>query len=372
MPAGVAPQCVALPAAAPLDAAQLARCVRELDWRPGADPVVATFATSVSSPWLLGLSAAARGLPLLVAGLGTSFPRYFNWWLGYGKKLPGSRRAAQLLAALAPRAPVVWVDSTDTMIVNPLLSSAARALDEVLAQRGTHRVLSGAECYSWPRCYEEDYARDAQHVACTARSPTCYPNSGTYLSTAAGLERWFEAQNATLHEFLGSPMSNAECTHDQAVLHHMLLNRTRPLYAGIDMRLDDTSEFFLNLHQCEPPRYWRMRNVSKCYHTAHEPLAHARVECSSANCSLWYAPGHAPPRPLRKRAAHRPWLAHANGRHATLSHGAAFAPLIQGLRLSPALRQHPVLLVDPAGGGVCEVSTIGQLYAVRTGNQMKP
>lgn len=66
-----------------------------------------------------------------------------------------------------------------------------------------------------PRCYQADYARDAEHVACTARSPTCFPNSGTYLATAHGMERWFEAQNATLHEFLNSPMSNAECTHDQ-------------------------------------------------------------------------------------------------------------------------------------------------------------
>ena len=198
LPPGVAPQCVRLPVEAPMDAAQLQSCARKLDWKLGGGPIVATYATSVRDPWLLGLSAARLGLPLVVAGLGRSFPKFFNWWLGYGKKLPGSRRAAQLVRALAPGSPVVWVDSTDTVIVNPLVGSAARAVAEVVGQQGTHRVLSGAECYSWPRCYESDYARDAEHMACKARSPTCYPNSGTYLATGAGLERWFDAQNETL------------------------------------------------------------------------------------------------------------------------------------------------------------------------------
>ena len=170
-------------------------------------------------------------------------------------------------------------------------------------------------------------------------------------------------------------MSNAECTHDQAVLHHMILNRSRALYSGLDMRLDDGSRFFLNMHQCKPPQLWRFRNVSMCYHYEHEPLAHARFECLEPGCnrsSLWFAPGLSPPTlPLRKRGAHRPWIAHANGKHDVLLQNPLFAPLLSGLAASRALLAHPVLLVDPAEGDVCEWSTIGQLYGVRTGNQMK-
>eukprot|EP00966_Prymnesium_polylepis_P170464 3940505-Prymnesium_polylepis.1 len=231
---------------------------------------------------------------------------------------------------------------------------------------------------SFPRCYQSDYARDPAHVECTARSPTCYPNSGAYLATGVGLERWFEAQNDTLHSFLNTPMSNAECTHDQAVLHHMVLNRTAPRYTGLDMRLDDESAFFLNMHQCRPPQHWRFRNVSMCYHREHEPLAHARFECgSSPDCNasaLWYAPGMTPPpRPIRKRGANRPWIAHANGKHDVLLQNPLFAPLLSGLAASKKLlAAYPVLLVDPAFGGVCVQSTIGQLSRIgQTGNQMK-
>tara|TARA_B110001452_G_scaffold34929_1_gene26905 strand:- start:1457 stop:1957 length:501 start_codon:yes stop_codon:yes gene_type:complete len=149
LPLGVAPQCQKVRAQRPLDEHDLRQCARSLSWSAGTGPIVATFATSVNEPWLLGLSAARLGLPLVVAGLGRSFTSHFNWWLGYGKKLPGSRRAAQLIHALAPDSSVVWVDSTDTVIVNPLAGSAARAVAHVMESKGPFRVLAGAECWSW-------------------------------------------------------------------------------------------------------------------------------------------------------------------------------------------------------------------------------
>ena len=60
-----------------------------------ASPSVAllTYLTDASalSPWVLGLSAAAHGVPLVVAGNGMR-------WGGAGVKLPAAQRAAQLLA----------------------------------------------------------------------------------------------------------------------------------------------------------------------------------------------------------------------------------------------------------------------------------
>ena len=39
--------------------------------------------------------------------------------------------------------------------------------------------------------------------------------------------------------------------------------------------------------------------------------------------------------------------------------------------MARALRDYPVLLVDPQAGGVCSISTIGHLSTVLTGNRPK-
>ena len=201
----------------PIPQEALDGCVAKFRQNPAfraGSPIVATFATSVNEPWLLGLSAAKSGLPIVIAGLGRNFPSHFSWWLGYAKKFPGSVRAAQLIRALAPRAPVIWVDSTDTVLVNPIVGSAARAIQEVVgsAGDGCSRVLVGAECWSWPRCYSSDYGRDPEHHRCLASSHSCYPNAGAYLGTSEAMYDFLAAHNETWQSFLGTPMSNAECT----------------------------------------------------------------------------------------------------------------------------------------------------------------
>eukprot|EP00966_Prymnesium_polylepis_P303667 7014695-Prymnesium_polylepis.1 len=94
--------------------AACARAARRQGWPPqpeapgGAQPpVLLSYATNVASHWLLGLSAAAHGLPLAVAGLG--MPGW-PWWEGGRKQLPGSRRALQVLDALVPRSPILLTD----------------------------------------------------------------------------------------------------------------------------------------------------------------------------------------------------------------------------------------------------------------------
>ena len=165
LPPGVAPQCIWVKAEPRISDASLSDCARKLQsWNSTPGPIVATFATSIREPWLLGLSAARGGMPIVVAGHGRSFRSHFNWWLGYGKKLPGSGRkahplhqygspclrasaglhsmlqipfpvvagAAQVMRALAPGRTVMWVDATDTVVVNPMVGSAARALIDVV------------------------------------------------------------------------------------------------------------------------------------------------------------------------------------------------------------------------------------------------
>ena len=143
----VAPQCRPTQAPPPLREDELARCRRELRWHADTGPVVVAYATKIQHPWLLGLSAARLGLPIVVSGLGRS-NNGLNWWVGFARKLPWARRALQLLEALRPGAPAIFFDSTDTLIVNPLSGSAAQMLGEVVGSpRPT--VLIGAECNSW-------------------------------------------------------------------------------------------------------------------------------------------------------------------------------------------------------------------------------
>ena len=65
------------------------------------------------SPWVLGLSAAAHGVPIIVVGAGMK-------WAGAGVKLPAARRAAQAVAAHEGLRGValVFADGSDTAIAS--------------------------------------------------------------------------------------------------------------------------------------------------------------------------------------------------------------------------------------------------------------
>ena len=145
--ARVAPQCRPTRAPPPLLEDELERCRRKLRWHIGKGLAVVAYATSIKRPWLLGLSAARLGLPIVISGLGRSSTG-LNWWIGFARKLPWAHRALQVVDALQPRAPAIFFDSADTLIVNPLVGPAAQVLKEVVgSQRPT--VLIGAECNSW-------------------------------------------------------------------------------------------------------------------------------------------------------------------------------------------------------------------------------
>lgn len=142
------------------DQAELSRCAQAVNasgsWSAGSGPVLLTYATSVPPLWGLGLSAVRHGVPLVLAGLG--MPGW-NWWEGGGPKIPGTRRAAELVHALGPSAPVALVDSSDVLVANMLAAHQRQALADAVAGR----VLLGAECNSWPICYRDHYAGDPEH-----------------------------------------------------------------------------------------------------------------------------------------------------------------------------------------------------------------
>ena len=161
-------------------------------------------------------------------------------------------------------------------------------------------------------------------------------------------------------------------THDQAALQHIVMNRTRARYAHLDVQLDSASSFFLNMHECKGPTI-TLNNLSMCYHREHRPLDHAKYERHGNRSALWFKPGlQAPATSLPQRKMrhewNRPLIAHAAGDHKILTHDPFFEPLRAELAQETALRDYPVLLVDPAAGGVCTTSTIGEVYRVHSGN----
>lgn len=376
---GVAMLCRPTPAEPPVDSATLDRCVRKLrhaQWGPRRDgaggPYLLTFANTLADPWLLGASAAEQNLPLVVAGFGRPFRH--TWWLGYARKFPSTRRAAQILAALDPDAPVICADGSDTAIVNPL-DSAAHEL-----RRLGESVLVGSECTSWPICYREHYAADAEHQSCLRESHACYANAGLYLAKARVMDRWMAAHNSTWQSLLATNTSIAECQHDQGALHRIMLTRDSPRHTDLPTpRLDSSSAVFLNMGGCRA-KEWRWGALRMCAagNQSHEPLQHVRTEYTDGTSKLWFRP----PRPRggaggRRRARppeQRPFIAHANGHHAHLDANPKFAPLRAGLaRASSRLRDHPVLLVDAYGDDdVCSLRSLGWLAAAANWSRSGP
>jgi hypothetical protein len=137
-------------------------------------------------PWVLGLSAAARGVPLIVAGEGMR-------WGGAGVKLPAARRAVQLLKAHAPPTmAIVFADGTDTAVANAPRGVSVASLRNIATR--SDRVLVAGECNSWPVCYRPSYSRHASFLSCAARrASACYPNSGMYAGSARSLLRFLRA-----------------------------------------------------------------------------------------------------------------------------------------------------------------------------------
>ena len=142
--------------------------------------VVLTYASQLPPFWLLGLSAALHDVPVVVVGFGAS---------SYGdnsqKALGTMRAAAKLRGELDARTVLLVVDAWDTLVVNSPRRVAAE-LAQLADAEGS--VLLSSECNSWPRCYRDALARDAELRECLAApGRTCFVNGGMYGATPASI-----------------------------------------------------------------------------------------------------------------------------------------------------------------------------------------
>ena len=339
----------------PLDAESVRQCgpvVRE--WRSrlqsSSFPVaVLTYMTDSSAmqPWVLGLSAAARAAPLIVAGSGMR-------WGGAGVKLPAALRAVQLLAAHAPDMAVVFADGSDTAIANGVTEEATALLRDTV--QDSDRVLVSGECGSWPLCYRQSYAsHDAFRSCAASRSPACYPNSGLYTGLPAGLLRFLTALDARASDTSLRPPESGD---DQAAMHALYgasgikVGPAQPSAAGsalehpnaaigrpqrvaasgrIAMHVDDRQAVFGSLHACKgsgAPRTLRIRgtNFTLCHEGAYEPMR--ALWRNGTSIGLCTAPAVAAsrrggssddPHAGCSAARTRPLFLHASGNHDRLA-----------------------------------------------------
>lgn len=183
-----------------------------------APVILLTFSTSNPKRWLLGLSAALHGVPLVVAGFG--HPWNVNDTLA---KVVGTLNAVTALHEGVGGTPtIVFADATDTVLLN---SPSAWLESQEVQPSGSSDVLVSGECASYPTCYASLYDRHAPvHVqACASRrraglSRACFVNSGSYLGKSSSLLQWLRAVVRAARQTAG-----VEAMDDQAAIHRHFL-----------------------------------------------------------------------------------------------------------------------------------------------------
>eukprot|EP00326_Haptolina_ericina_P027091 CAMPEP_0181178034 /NCGR_PEP_ID=MMETSP1096-20121128/5500_1 /TAXON_ID=156174 ORGANISM="Chrysochromulina ericina, Strain CCMP281" /NCGR_SAMPLE_ID=MMETSP1096 /ASSEMBLY_ACC=CAM_ASM_000453 /LENGTH=276 /DNA_ID=CAMNT_0023266267 /DNA_START=79 /DNA_END=905 /DNA_ORIENTATION=+ len=207
-------------------------------------PLLVTYATALPSEWLLGLSAALHGMPLILVGHGQP-------WVGLHQKFFGTKRATTLLEAHADlsRLPLLFADAWDAMLLNP--PDAPGPLNDL--SHGPPRVILSSECNSFPECYHSALAREPAMAACQADpARTCYINSGAYGASSAMVAS--SLLSAVIRQLSDtSHLYEAERFHDQAAMVHLYLRRLEASAAGTlrsNLTIDSFSELFLSLYAC--------------------------------------------------------------------------------------------------------------------------
>lgn len=256
----------------PLDAEAIRQCQPVIEQWLSKLPsssmklAVLTYLTDSSAlaPWVLGLSASSRAVPLIVAGNGMR-------WGGAGVKLPAARRAVQLLAAHTPELAVVFADGSDTAVANDVTPEAASLLRDVV--HGGSVLVSG-ECGSWPQCYRPQYADHAAFQSCVSQHlPACYPNSGLYAGIPSTLLRFLRA----LDQHASQPaLAPPERGDDQAAMHALYQHQSSAdppstLSDAVPMVVDAHQALFGGLHACKGSGASRRlvikgTNFSLCHH----------------------------------------------------------------------------------------------------------
>jgi len=272
-------------------------------------------------------------------------------------KLVGSRRAVQLLHKLTPRSAIVFADGSDSMVANPLSEQIARWTTAVAEGGASSPVLLGGECDSWPLCYRKLYDGHADFKACLrSGSAACYPNSGTVLGSAPALLRFFTAVRS-----LEATMLDVEYNDDQAAANR--------LYADRQMAKRNFSvALAVDGNACKRPALRTLRGRTLCHERSYDPLHEIR---RSGEHLLFTRTVH------DAMVEQRPLMVHSSGLHHRLDAAAlgltpaearrtcgaahARANWLKLLLPNASFLEHPVLLIDSVQGGVCNLTTLGEL-----------
>ena len=313
--------------------------------RRTSGPVLLTVLTSVTEDWRLGVSAALRGLPLIIVGLG--LPSWDPSNQKENMRLPLMRRALRIVDAVAPDAKVLVLDGMDTVVANaPVLAKQSLPADTVL--------VSG-ECNSWPKCYYQQYVdRDPGHATCARERGACYANSGAFFGRSAALLKLVSALQSELRALdQNASSSPAERSNDQAALHRLY---ARGGHAGLSLqlRVDSENEQSLNLWACRGPRLTRYYpDIEQCHEREWDPLAEMRAVRSGVRIG-----------------SSRPLVVHANGDHGRMMWSSKLTGVLRPLvRPRGVILEHPVLLVQRKGA---TVSTLGQVLATASAPSRPP
>jgi hypothetical protein len=206
--------------------------------------VIVSYVTRLpaNAAWELGLTAAAKRIPLLLAGLGR------RWKNTAETKSAGIRRAAQLLHALAPHTAVAVVDAPDTAVVNQLSNRTLKALHSLGSS-----VLVGAECHSFPRCYRDELNATARGATCLQRAQSapraCFLSGGGWVARS----RTVVSVTTLMLRYVADGQSwDARIGSDQALLHRLHFDGLSSAHqdSSASIRVDELSEVFLTIAKC--------------------------------------------------------------------------------------------------------------------------
>ena len=366
-----------------VSATELAACARVVGaWAPApaspstsaqlTPPIVLSYATSPPPRrWLLGLTAAFRGWPIVLAGQGHAGFTYKTLSV---PKVFGLRRALQVIHHLRPASLVLIADAGDTVLLSAfspadasLAASAVWRAHERVVRGGdaslsaataaseahlARTVIAQAECASFPKCFDALYVAASSGLprlrACLASKPTCYGNSGAFLGRAGGLHgtfegmvrlhvRWSVALAAaagpgekppqTLRGVAVAPgvtgdVGKTERLEDQALFNMLFVNQ---LAENVSIVLDSDSDAFLSTRDCRgapsPGNVTKQRKFVGPFGTCHRrpwaPLNHLLPPPAAAAAAQGGARPPALLGGIRFRApdgvVRWPLLLHANG-----------------------------------------------------------
>jgi len=305
-------------------------------------PIVLTYNTNPAEKWLLGITAALHGLPLVLIGEGQI------WHGGGGDKLGAAATALERIHALSPRSPVIFGDGSDTVVSNPVTTRVNQVLQGLVER---DEVLFASECGSFPMCYKGEYngngKAQATHQQCRKRSKTCFPNSGLYAGSSSMLLKLLPRA-----DHLVRTMGGAEQREDQAAVHRLVLSNSLPI------NIDEGNQVFFTMRPC---RYMLTRMIPSplnpdlmmmfCYYKEHD--GYEPFKRISRNGSMVVLRGW-------QKQSQYPLVFHANGWHNRLK-------FVQPVNLdelfqNEVLLEYPVLLLNASHTNEsCYQDTLGNV-----------